>query len=158
MRVRVREGLTYGSHDARPEKSPMADSIDRKRIHRELADRQSPEGNRKFLGEKQPRLQRNVARYACQIRPFRKMEDKRLTADRVPLNFECVLVTRLASGSGPGDKQLSPIFKSLRLAPKAFVFVKLVRYIASSTVPMQQVIDLQGRSTRLNQRQLWRIC
>jgi len=37
--------------------------------------------------------------------------------------------------------QLSPIFKSLRLAPKAFVFLLPVRYIAASWLLIRQVLD-----------------
>jgi hypothetical protein len=55
---------------------------------------------------------------------LQKMEDKCLTADRYSLHFEVCTRDPIGVGERNGRATVSPIFKSLRLAPKAFVFLK----------------------------------
>jgi hypothetical protein len=60
------------------------------------------------------------------------MEGKRLTADRDPLNFEMCTRDPIGVGKRTGRTAVKPEFKSLRLAPKAFVFLQLVGYMVTS--------------------------
>jgi len=69
------------------------------------------------------------------------MEDKRLTAHRVPLNFEVCTRDPIGVGKRNGRHAVKPDIQKPSVGAEGFCLLQLARYIAASSVLNNQVID-----------------